>query len=112
EKDSQFVIEHNGKHIHRSKLFRSSLLLKNFGYKRPFVAIGDCFTDDNYRGKGIYPNVIHHILTKFASTHDVYMLVAPANIASIQGIKKAGLKPIARLQCLKIGPIYLQKSFF
>lgn len=111
EKDSQYIIEQNGEIIHRSKLFTTSLLLKNFGYKQPFVAIGDCFTDDNYRGQGIYPNVINHILTEFANTHDLYMLVAPTNIPSIKGIEKAGLRPLARLQCLKIGPIYLRKTF-
>ena len=111
-KESQFIIEHAGKLIHKSRLFTKSLLLKRFGYKQPFVTIGDCVTDDNFRGKGIYPTVIRHIIRKFAATHDVYMLVAPTNIASIQGIKKAGLIPLARLQCLKIGPIYINKTSF
>ncbi|PZX47671.1 GNAT family N-acetyltransferase [Algoriphagus chordae] len=110
EADSQFIIKEKGNLIHRSKLFTSSLLLKNFGYKQPYIAIGDCFTDDNYRGQGIYPNVLHHILKKFVSTHDVYMLVAPTNTPSIKGMEKAGLIPLARLRCLKIGPIYLNKN--
>ena len=112
EKDSQFIIKLEGKVIHRSKLFNSSYLLRNFGYRQPYVTVGDCHTDDKYRGKGIYPNVIHHILIQYRNTHDVYMLVAPTNIASIQGIKRAGLKPMARLQCLKMGPIYLRKKTF
>ena len=55
--------------------------------------IGPCMTIHEYRGRGIYPQVLNYITyscgggdTKF------YMLVNPTNKSSIKGIKKANFK--------------------
>lgn len=57
--------------------------------------IGSCFTAEKYRGHGIYPTVLLHIVESVAGGADtvLWMLVAPKNISSIRGIKKAGFKP-------------------
>ncbi len=109
-KESLFKIIEGEILVHKSKVFYKSRLLDAFGFKRPMILIGDCFTNDQYRGKGIYPAVISHILHKFIPENSVYMLVSPENIPSIRGIEKAGLRLIGRLKCLRIGPVFLQKK--
>ncbi len=74
------------------------------------ILIGDCYTNNKYRGKGIYPTVIRRVLKQFIPKNNVYMLVSPENIPSIRGIEKAGLQLIGRLKCLRIGPVFLQKK--
>lgn len=109
--EPMFFIEVEGTIIHKSKIFKKSFLLKSFGIKQPFVAIGDCFTNNEYRGKGIYPKVIQEAIMHYKSTHSVYMLVGVDNHPSIKGIENAGLKRLGNIKCLKIGPLYFNKSF-
>lgn len=109
-KESLFKITLGETLVHKSKIFHKSRLLNAFGFHGPMILIGDCFTNDQYRGKGIYPAVISHILNKFIPKNNVYMLVSPENIPSIRGIEKAGLRLIGRLRCLRIGPVFLQKK--
>lgn len=110
EKTSTFLVKDEDVLIHKSKVFKKSLLLKNFGFKQPLMTIGDCFTNDDYRGKGIYPAVLERIVSKHLKDSSLYLLVSPQNIPSIRGIEKAGFSKIASLKCLKIGPIYLNKK--
>lgn len=109
--EPMFYIEEEGKIIHKSKIFKTSFLLRNFGYRQPYIAIGDCFTHSDFRGRGIYPKVIREAISYYKSTHSIYMLVGKDNIASIKGIEKAGLTKLGNIKCLKIGPLYLNKSF-
>lgn len=107
---STFFVKDGDFLVHKSKIFKKSLLLKSFGYKQPLMTIGDAFTDNKYRGKGIYPAVLERIVSKHLKDSSLYLLVSPDNIPSIRGIEKAGFSKIARLKCLKIGPIYLNKQ--
>ncbi|MDN3204735.1 hypothetical protein [Algoriphagus sediminis] len=105
-----FVFEDKGKQAHKSKIFRGSRILKSFGYKTPILCIGDCETPEEYRGKSLYPKMLRYLYTKFQNEAEIFILVAPNNMASIRGIEKSGAKKDARIKCLKIGPIYLNKE--
>ncbi|MFC3880886.1 hypothetical protein ACFOSV_11890 [Algoriphagus namhaensis] len=94
---------------HKSKVFHHSRLLKSFGFKSPMVCIGDCVTFPEYRGKGLYPAMLTYLKNRFSPFSQIFILVSPQNKPSIIGIEKAGFKRIARIKCLKIGPIYLDK---
>lgn len=107
---SSYVIRQKSVLIHKSKIFKSSRLLKSFGFSNPFITIGDCLTDEAYKGQGIYPAVLSHIIKDHSAEKAIFMLVSPDNIPSIRGIEKAGFKKIARLECLKIGPFYFNKK--
>lgn len=55
--------------------------------------IGPCVTNPQYRGRGIYPNVINYICGHFAQEGTVfYMIVNANNTPSIRGIEKAGFE--------------------
>ncbi|MDI1323121.1 MAG: GNAT family protein [Algoriphagus sp.] len=110
KKDSLYKILERETLVHKSKIFHKSMLLNAFGFKGPMILIGDCFTHDGYRGKGIYPAVLRHILKEFIPKNNVYILVSPENIPSIRGIEKAGLRLIGRLRCLRIGPVFFKKK--
>jgi len=109
-KTATFLVKDGDVLIHKSKIFKRSLLLKSFGYKQPLMTIGDAFTNDKYRGKGIYPAVLERIVCKHLKDTSLYLLVSPDNIPSIRGIEKAGFSKLASLKCLKIGPFYLNKQ--
>ncbi len=110
EKKNEYEIVENGILVHRSKIFKTSLLLKNFNFKQPFITIGDCVTHDDFRGLGIYPHVLRHIAFQHSGIKKVYILVSPDNIPSIKGIEKAGFKFVARLTCFKFLFFYLNKK--
>lgn len=95
--------------VHRSKVFHDSRLLRNFNINAPFITIGDCFTDDRYRGLGIYPMVLRRIANEFSGKFQVFILVAPHNTASIRGIEKAGFQFMGRLTCFRFLIFYLKK---
>lgn len=106
----EFTIIKQGQLVHRSRIFHKSHLLSNFHFTQPLVTIGDCFTNDHYRGLGIYPKVISYLGKKYSSSHQVYILVAPDNIPSIKGIEKAGFTFMARLQGFRFLIFYFKKK--
>jgi len=62
-------------------------------FKFPFLPkgtyeIGPCHTDKEYRGQGIYPEVLSHITEQEQTSY--YMLVHRDNHSSIRGVLKAG----------------------
>ncbi len=75
--------------------------------KFPFLGkndyeIGPCFTYPQYRGKGIYPNVLRHICNSLGNSDtSFYMIVDDANIASVKGIEKAGFKKYGVIEVTK-----------
>lgn len=95
--------------VHRSRVFHSSRLLNSFHFGGPLITIGDCFTDDRYRGLGIYPMVLRSIAKGHGEKVQVYVLVAPDNIPSIRGIEKAGFQFLGRLSCFRFLVFYLNK---
>nr|WP_287938010.1 hypothetical protein [Algoriphagus sp.] len=96
--------------IHRSRVFFNSNLLNNFNFAKPYVIIGDCLTDDRFRGKGIYPLVIQYLAQAAFPLYQTFILVSPDNVSSIKGIEKAGFLFMARLQGLRIFNFYVQKK--
>lgn len=108
--NSWYVIRDGEILVHKSKVFHSSRLLRAFGFAQPLMTIGDCLTDEAFKGQGIYPAVLASIVAEHGKTKSIYMLVSPTNIPSIKGIEKAGFELIARLKCLKIGPFYFNKT--
>ena len=56
--------------------------------------IGPCYTIVNERGKGLYPNLLRHIING-NKDKDMYMIVHKNNIASIKGVEKAGFVKFA-----------------
>ena len=74
-------------------------------FKFPFMKnndyhIGPCFTDANYRGKGIYPSVLNYIvsdLRKNTECGNIYMIIEENNTSSREGVKKAGFVEVASL---------------
>ena len=69
-------------------------------FKFPFMGphdyeIGPCFTDKRFRGRGIYPSVLRHIIQNKSMSGEWYwMNVDENNISSIRGIEKAGFERV------------------
>lgn len=65
-------------------------------YKFPFlrngdIEIGPCITDENWRGRGIYPAMLKVILhNEISGSNCAYMIIDSANDSSKKGVKKAG----------------------
>lgn len=109
-KSNEYRIHDGDILVHRSRVFSSSRLLANFHITGPLITIGDCFTDDRYRGLGIYPIALRKIAYEYRDKTQVFILVAPDNIPSIRGIEKAGFQFVGRLTCLRFLIFYLKKS--
>ena len=66
--------------------------------KFPFLSendfqIGPCTTHPDFRGRGIYPRVINHIVKTVGESDTVFsMTVDISNTPSIKGIEKAGFE--------------------
>ena len=106
---------------HESWLRRDVLLPRRFGFSPTTPVIGDSQTLEPYRGRGLYRRVLQHIVqTMFQvidkqprsssyPSHEVYILVSPANVPSIRGIEAAGFQRLARLQGWRIGGLIWRK---
>ena len=89
---------------HKNVLVHSSFCTPK-SFKFPFMKsndyhIGPCFTDSRYRGKGIYPKVLNHIVSELKRDPDcgnIYMIIEENNISSREGVKKAGFVEVASL---------------
>jgi GNAT superfamily N-acetyltransferase len=73
----------------------SYIIPKNFRFQFMIhendLEIGPSFTDESYRGQGIYPYVLTYIIEKFSDNgRRFYMLVGEKNFSSREGIIKAG----------------------
>jgi hypothetical protein len=78
-----------------SKIIHSTYILPRI-YKFSFMAINDfeigpCYTEESYRGQGIYSFVLTYIISKFGGDGKrFYMIVLENNISSQKGVIKAG----------------------
>ena len=78
----------------------------NFMKKNDFE-VGPCWTDEKYRGKGIYKYVIQLAVEKFSKDNaSFYMIVDEKNISSIRGIEKSGFVKIGKVKKSKLTGIY------
>ncbi|MHC4664328.1 MAG: GNAT family N-acetyltransferase [Planctomycetota bacterium] len=66
--------------------------------------IGHCRTHPKFRGKNIYPVVLQHIMRYVAEKNKkrCFGSVAPTNLASIKGMKKAGFSFVERKQKFRL----------
>lgn len=85
----------------QNKIIHHSVCITKF-YRFPFMdsndlEIGPCWTDENYRGKGIYPYVLKYVLSNFKDKYDKFFIMTDSdNIASQKGILKAGFEFIGK----------------
>jgi len=67
---------------------------KKFNVSDDMAWIFDCRTNDNYRGKSIYPHVINLISNNLISQGKIVFIdTTTDNKASVKGISKAGFTP-------------------
>lgn len=82
-------------HGNRGKIIHESYVIHKC-YKFPFllgndIEIGPCYTQEEWRGRGIYAYVLNKINIRELSARDKsYMIIDSKNISSIKGVKKAG----------------------
>lgn len=70
------------------------------------LEIGPCWTDEKYRGQGIYPYIIQQITKKDIEDRNWFMIVDKNNIASIKGMEKAGFEKVGQVKKTKLLGIY------
>ena len=79
----------------KGEIIHTSLVVPKC-WKFPFLdkddyEIGPCITNEQYRGNGIYPQILNYIVHSHGNKNTkFYMFVAKDNIPSIHGIEKAG----------------------
>ena len=57
------------------------------------IFIYECFTDQSYRGLGVFPYALQHFCNWSRSKFETaYLRIDPQNISSIKGVKKVGFK--------------------
>jgi GNAT superfamily N-acetyltransferase len=111
---SAYVVFCFGEIVHESWVCFDASIPSRFGFDVHLPVIDRSFTEALYRGRGIFPYTLSYILRDLKSrhiSHRVYILVSPANNASIRGIQKAGFKPLARLKGTRLlGCLITNKS--
>lgn len=69
--------------------------------------IGPCRTYPDFRGRGIYPIVIDHIVHNYGGEDTTfYMSVSMANTSSVRGIEKAGFEKYKQVEKKGLFKIY------
>jgi len=112
QKKKYFIVQ-NGVSVHSSILFNKLNILKLIQKKGP--AIGDCYTNPDYRGKSIYPFVISNISNEMLIENkikEVFIIVNSDNRSSIQGVEKAGFKKYASIKARRWLFFYFKKEIF
>ena len=107
----KYFIINNGVCVHSSFLFKKLNILKLIQKKGP--AIGDCFTNPDFRGKSIYPFVISYIAKEMLIENkikEVFIIVSSDNRSSIQGIEKAGFTKYASIKARRWLFFYFNKD--
>lgn len=95
--------------VHESTIHTTLFFLKLIDKTGP--AIGDCYTNPNYRGQSIYPTMIGKIageLLTDKNNETVFIIVDYDNVSSIKGIEKAGFKLYAKVNTYRFLFFYLK----
>ena len=73
------------------------------------IRLGPCKTEEAFRGRGIYPKILTHILkSKEFDGTTITMVVKEDNFSSIRGVEKAGFVPCGKVRkCKKTKKFYL-----
>lgn len=104
-----YYVELDGKTAHTSYVIPKCV-------KFPFMKkndyeIGPCFTASEFRGKGIYPDVIGHICSHLSDASGTfYMIVDDDNQPSIRGIEKAGFVRVGTVEKTKLLKRFVMKE--
>ncbi|PCI57702.1 MAG: hypothetical protein COB45_02620 [Gammaproteobacteria bacterium] len=95
-----FAVTYNKKVIHTSFVQFKSRYKKLIHELHETPLIGNCWTDNRYRGQGLYPKTIHLAAESlFKSGYNrVLISCAVNNIASIKGIEKAKFNLVQELK--------------
>lgn len=101
-----YAINENGDLMHTSYVIPHCAKFSFMG--KDDYEIGPCYTYPDFRGKGIYPKVLHQICSRMAKNNSVfYMIVDENNKPSIKGIEKAGF-----IRCGTVRKSKLTKRYF
>ena len=98
-----YVLSPDGKVAHTSAVMPKCFKFRYLGEKD--CEIGPCYTNKEFRGKGIYPKVLRCILSDYEAD-TFYMMVSDSNNSSIRGIEKAGFEHCGEISKSKILKIY------
>jgi hypothetical protein len=109
-----YAVQNNDLYVHKSWVYFDTLILRKIGSPSRNPIIGDCFTDPNFRGNHLYPQVLAHIIGDIFTNYQIdhlFILVSTKNTPSIKGIERAGFKFHSLLQGKKVfGIFFPQKS--
>jgi hypothetical protein len=103
-----YVVLHGSKVVHASLVFTRNLLARQLGFRNVLI-IGNCVTDEEYRGKGIYPAVLKRIRADFAD-RTLIVFVDPANTASVRGLEKAGFRRLYEFAMYRVLGVCLYRK--
>ena len=112
KKDFLVAITNNNKVVHTSFVQFETSYKKLLNEANVTPLIGNCWTSQDHRGKGLYPYAIARCCKEVArrGCQRIVISCAPDNTPSIAGIKKAGFFKIREVKTLSIlTKIYLQK---
>lgn len=106
-----YTLKYQEQIIHKSTVFQNVHVLRLIDQKKN-IAIGDCFTQNGFRGKSIYPFMINTIAKEQLKQghEEIFILVAPNNIPSIRGIEKAKFIKHSHIQAKRLGPFYFKQK--
>lgn len=96
-----FYVEQEGQLVH------TSYVVPRCG-KFPFLQesdfeIGPCYTYPQFRGKGVYPQVLCGICRELGDSHTTfYMIVSDTNLPSIKGVEKAGFQTCGSVEVSRL----------
>jgi RimJ/RimL family protein N-acetyltransferase len=102
-----YVLVDRSRVIHGSLVFTKNRLARQLGF-RGVLIIGNCFTDEGYRGQGLYPAVLKRIRADFPNRTFV-VFVDPANTPSIRGLEKAGFRKLYEFEMYRLLAVCLYK---
>lgn len=96
------VTDDNGQVASYGFVLFDSFYKRILGEDRATPMISNCFTNQQYRGKGLYPKLIHAACISLASRgfERAIITCSTENPASIRGIEKAGFRRVKTLYCL------------
>lgn len=100
-----FTVEYKGEVINRTFVFKKVFLLRLVNKSGP--VIGDCWTDDRFRGRSIFPFMLNRVAgIELKSANEVFVVVNTNNQSSIRGIEKSGFKKYAHIRTTRFLMFY------
>jgi hypothetical protein len=93
-----YAVFDNDMVVHTSWLFKKKLLTTQLGF-RDVYTIGNSYTVETYRGKGIYTGVLKMICSQ--KDKEILIFVSPYNLSSKRAIEKAGFEKLYEFQLFR-----------